>query len=115
MRISDWSSDVCSSDLTEPLRQERLAAQLWDQRLQRENAAPPGVLRDAERQHGRVVRSDRGPPECAADDPACREYVRPTVGGDADADRSAHDDQERRRIEECDRRPAEPDRPPDAP
>src|SRR3546814_8369627 len=38
MRISDWSSDVCSSDLKEIQRLERLYALAWGQSQQRDRA-----------------------------------------------------------------------------
>src|SRR3546814_5286594 len=44
MRISDWSSDVCSSDLGEPELQDRLAR---DHRVENEHDA--GRNQDAER------------------------------------------------------------------
>src|SRR3546814_13231406 len=47
MRISDWSSDVCSSDLISRLRQrnQRLTWRMWAHALRRRNPAPGEQLR----------------------------------------------------------------------
>src|SRR3546814_13657491 len=45
MRISDWSSDVCSSDLSRPLRSEFLASDLGiDSAAYKNSAAPLSLL-----------------------------------------------------------------------
>src|SRR3546814_5038042 len=47
MRISDWSSDVCSSDLSRPLRSEFLASDLGiDSAAYKNSAAPLSLLVD---------------------------------------------------------------------
>src|SRR3546814_5364358 len=49
MRISDWSSDVCSSDLRRVVRRQR----------RRQPAAAAGVLRDARRDPARQAGGQR--------------------------------------------------------
>src|SRR3546814_9001018 len=69
MRISDWSSDVCSSDLcSSPLRRHCRAD--WPPRRDNNSATPP--IRPDSRAGHRPRQAPRAPPYCPAPrTPAC--------------------------------------------
>src|SRR3546814_5583673 len=80
MRISDWSSDVCSSDLRRPLHLGRLARARFLSRAPREmrtrkrqlfrGAVRPGQVARAEKKNGRALQQ---PDEIGR--ASCRERV----------------------------------------
>src|SRR3546814_9909692 len=61
MRISDWSSDVCSSDLIDPDQRAALAPDAVDQRVARRGAAiDPGDARVAQQVVIRLLEQHAG-------------------------------------------------------
>src|SRR3546814_19355724 len=59
MRISDWSSDVCSSDLLQPIGGPTAGGGIVDtrQRLERDRAAAQVVMLAAQAEDGRTDRT----------------------------------------------------------